>query len=519
MKKSSASWLLTGLFALGACGTAEEREPALSVTQAQSPLLGAVRYGADCNATDKSFLDKVMHYGRTVTVTPAFAQCVDSAIRTGVTTRSGYKIGPYRKCNGDPFYANDLNTQVAKVTQATRSSVDVTINCTGGGGNASASLNAYGQLTPETLSFSGWLRAVDTALGLPVCNGANGPNCRAAAEPWPWSQASGIVWHEAMHQQGYTHGANDQTNAKVSCGYSTSTDAQWHFQVNTMPYLIGNCISEVIDRSAALCGAPLDSGNGLKLLTSFTGSTCAVANDPQSATVSWTKVGTPWAAAKIAACSSGDGRLYALNSDRSLYVNSAGGADSGWRYVTTPGGAQSITCAGNTLYAFNDDRSIWRNDGSDTAVRWTYVGRPAYAKQLTGATALAIFVPYAVLYALNDDNTLWRSPSGADGSWSYVGRPGAADRIAAGGSLQEARPFALNRDKTLWLNAGDGCDSYWHQLGTLSATTEITASNQSTLYALNTDKTLWKGTVSGADWMTTLAFGQPRRCNGTSLVP
>lgn len=489
--------------------------PAATLGEKQSDLLGNVTYGSDCTANDKQFLSKAMHYGRTVAVSNAFAQCMNAAM---TTQQAGY-IGPYQQCNGDPFYGSASATQASQAITAARSSVDVNINCTGGHGNASSGIDSYGQLTPESLSFSGWLHGVDGTLGYPVCNGSNGPNCRFAAEPWPWSQASSIVWHEAMHQQGYTHGADDQANAKVACGYPSATDAQWHFQVNTMPYIVQNCINEVIVRSGTYCGAPLESGNGLKLITSFDGTSCSVAQDPQSATVSWTQVGTPFAAAKIAACSEGDGRVYALNDDRSLWVSHANGSDSSWTWVTTPRSAQQILCAGNTLYAFNDDRTLWRNDGTDTNVRWTYVGKPASAKQVTGGTFLALLFPAPVLYALNDDNTLWKSTSGADGTWSYVGRPWAASRIAAGGGLLETRPFALNGDKTFWLNAGDGCDVYWHQIDTLSYTTEITAASEFTLYALNSDRKLWKGTVRGSDWMTSLAFGKGRHCDGTQLVP
>jgi hypothetical protein len=502
--------LSTALATVIGCGPSH---PA-PVAAESSPLLGAVNFGSDCTDNDKQFLTKVMHYGRTVAVSNAFAQCMSNAM---TSQQAGY-IGPYMQCNGDPFYGSPQATQLQQVMEAARSTVDVSINCTGGNGNASAGIDSYGQLTPEGLSFSGWLHAVDNTLGLPVCNGSNGPNCRFAGEPWPWSQAASIVWHEAMHQQGYTHGADDQANAKPACGYANLSDSQWFFQTNTMPYIVQNCISEVISRSGTHCGAPLESGNGLKLITTFNGSSCAVAQDPQSATISWQHVGTPGSAAKIAACTEGDGRVYALNTDRSLWVSHANGNDGSWTWVTTPGSAQQIFCADNTIWAFNDDRTLWRNDGSDSAVRWTYVGKPWGAKQVVGTTSLAIFFPYPVLYALNDDNTLWKSTSGADGSWTRVGDPWAADRIAAGGGLMEARPFALNGNKSFWLNAGDGCDAYWHQIDTLGNTVEIAAASEFTIYALNADHTLWKGAVRGSDWMTTNAFGKARHCDGSSLV-
>ncbi len=509
--------------AFAGCGS--PKEPSAVGTD-QSDLLGKVTYGNDCNGTDYQFLAKAMHYGRTVAVSNAFQQCMSKS----VNQLSG-SIGAYLKCKGDPFYGDTAATQLSKVMDAARSTVDVSIKCTGSpSGNASAGLDSYGHVSPESLTFSSWLRSVDTTLNFPVCN--TGANCRYAAEPWPWSQAAGIIWHEAMHQQGYTHGADDQANAKVACGYSTYTDAQWNFQTNTMPYIVGNCISEVIDRSGRKCGAPLESGAGLKLITDFDGSTCSVAQDPQSPTVSWQRVGAPGSANQIAACSESlDGRVYALNYDRTLWVSHSSGADGTWAYVQTPGAAQQIFCAKHTLYAFNDDRTLWRNDGTDAAVTWTYVGRPAGAKRITGTTYLDVYFPFPfnldssapVLFALNDDNTLWKSYSGADGTWSYLGAYADWSRIAAGGGIGEARPFALDiysfTGPDIYLNAGDGCNGYWYQIGSLPHAKELVASSSTVLYVLKDDHTLWKGSVLGAEWLTTYAVGKARHCDGLTLVP
>ena len=235
--------------------------------------------------------------------------------------------------------------------------------------------------------------------------------------------------------------------------------------------------------------------------------------------VTWTKVGTPWAAAKIAACGEGGNRVYALNTDRSLYVSHATGRDGTWQYMTSPTSAQQILCAGNTLYAFNDDRTLWKNIGSDTAVNWQYVGKPVAAKQITGATALAVFFPYPVFYALNDDNTFYRSQSGADDAWSYVGKLDYTTRIAAGGGVSETRPFAINTDKSFFFNSGEGCNAYWTQIGSLPYTNEIAAASTSDLYALNSDKTLWKGTINNSSSYTSVkSNGQSQRCDGTQLV-
>ena len=105
--------------------------------------------------------------------------------------------------------------------------------------------------------------------------------CRFAAYPWPYSQAAGIVWHEVMHTHGYTHGADDQANALMNCGYAG--DRSWHFQVNTMPYLIGDCISSVISLSGDRCGDIDDCAgdNQLRLINGFDSSTCECISDPR----------------------------------------------------------------------------------------------------------------------------------------------------------------------------------------------------------------------------------------------
>lgn len=214
---------------------------------------------------------------------------------------------------------------------------------------------------------------------------------------------------------------------------------------------------------------------------------------PSLASVSWVYLGHPVAAERIAVC--GDGRLYALNVDRTLWVNRASGDDRGWRYIDWPSYAQQITCANNTLFAFNADRTLWRNDGSDSAVRWTHVGTPSGAKQITGNSPFGAVA--AVLYALNDDQTLWRSATGVDSSWEYLGRPVLADRIAAGFTwpLTES-VFALNFDKGLYRNDGGGSDASWRYVELAGAAVEIVAADSSTIYALNYDHTLWRGRLS-----------------------
>jgi hypothetical protein len=65
---------------------------------------------------------------------------------------------------------------------------------------------------------------------------------------WPTWQAASIIWHEVMHQYGYTRGDNyDNTSAKAACG--GASNVAFDFQSNTMPYPVDNCLGGVLTES------------------------------------------------------------------------------------------------------------------------------------------------------------------------------------------------------------------------------------------------------------------------------
>lgn len=260
--------LACSLVLVGAIGAASGAQEVVTVGQ---PLLGPVSQADDCSQALQRFNDEIMVYGRAASATRAFEQCVDQDVRA-----------TYRRCTGDPFYSSPVATQVAQAVLAARSPSGVQIRCTGGSGNASTGLGFYTNPS-EGFAWGGWFSAVYAQLGRPLCRAGQEPdidNCRAAAMPWPYSQAAGIVWHEVMHTQGYTHGANAQAQAIAACGYAG--DPTWNFQVNTMPYLVGSCISKVIENSAARCGdaRACPGSHQLRLLSEWGGNICACVNDP-----------------------------------------------------------------------------------------------------------------------------------------------------------------------------------------------------------------------------------------------
>lgn len=254
---------------LTAC--AIDSEPATSETSGE--LLGDVGYAADCTTSERTFLTETMRFGRIVAASTAFEQCVDQRVRS-----------TYRQCIGDEAYGSPVEVQIARVLAVARSENDVAITCSGAtAGNAEASIGEYGHADAEAFTFSTWLPNVVSQLGKPLCASGESPaedDCRFAAYPWPYSQAAGLVWHEAMHTHSYTHGANNQADAKVACGYASEPDSAWHYQVNTMPYLIGDCIADVIDRSGAACSLTSCGSQRLSLVTDFDGTSCACVEDP-----------------------------------------------------------------------------------------------------------------------------------------------------------------------------------------------------------------------------------------------
>jgi hypothetical protein len=288
--------------AAGAACTAIAPEPEPGGGAAAEPLgsdesavYGDLGYADSCNEPGvHTQLAKSIRWGRVASASAAYNECVQRAFR-GTVTYAGWTIGPYRQCVGDPFYGASLDTQIDRALDAMRSPNDWLIHCDGTVGNGSASLGHYSDTDAEDMAFSYQAKANYDSLSLPLCTATNPPTdgttdtdgnghddrgCRWRPAPWPWSADAGTGWHEAAHQHGYTHGANDQANAKVSCGYAG--DATWNYQVNTAPYILGQCVANVLNESAATCGS-LDTGcygGALRMVTRLGGTTCECVEDP-----------------------------------------------------------------------------------------------------------------------------------------------------------------------------------------------------------------------------------------------
>ena len=233
-------------------------------------LIGTVTYGSDCTASQIALLENSMKWGRIAATSTLMRSCLANLSTTIPNFHS-----PYMPClNVDPGWNQSSAVQSSLVTYKVLSPNPLTINCTGGIGNASTSMGTCGGTTAETLNWGAWLPGKDTAVGSNPANPA-----------WPYSQAISIMWHEVMHNYGYSHGDNtDDAKAKAACGYAA--DSSYDFQANSMPYIVQWCMQSVINSSGVnnVCSDTSTCGDkGLTIRTGFDANTpCECVPDPRA---------------------------------------------------------------------------------------------------------------------------------------------------------------------------------------------------------------------------------------------
>jgi hypothetical protein len=249
-------------------------ETASDVGVQSAPLFGSVAYGSTCTDSLKDFQDEILFYGRVVARSQAYAQCVEAAVRNGVSgtpLQTSYTFGPYMVCQGgaagfDPYWNERYTVQIEKALNAAQSPNRLHINCSGGTGLASTAASdiyGYGHSNIEKFSWSDWLMNVedDRFTG------------GAAPSPWPTRSAVDTTWHEVMHSHGYRHGIRPGQET-ADCGY-TSNDG-YDYQRNSMPYIVGRCMAYTIDRAEQVCNGIDSCPDGqLRLPNGHTSTTCS----------------------------------------------------------------------------------------------------------------------------------------------------------------------------------------------------------------------------------------------------
>ncbi len=273
LKKSKypLSWLLLAT-AFSAAGCAEAPDDQVSelappasetgeIEKVSQDLTGSTSFDSTCPDNIKPLINKAAKYGRIASNSPAFRACIKR-----LTPGSPGFVYPYiAKCSSkDPAATESATNQVAKLLPLTASGNALTMSCdfkpTACGGDANACAGVGNPtIASERFEWAGW-----------ISDKANASN---PADPWwPASQAAGIMWHEAMHQYGYEHPA-------------TCSDPNYYYQNNTVPYIVGNCITGVLSQSGQFCGSADRCGpDSLPIITTLTVGTtvCQCVKDPRT---------------------------------------------------------------------------------------------------------------------------------------------------------------------------------------------------------------------------------------------
>jgi hypothetical protein len=210
-------------------------------------------------------------------------------------------------------------------------------------------------------------------------------------------------------------------------------------------------------------------------------------------TITWSQVTRLSTASKIAVC--GGDRLYYVDKDGWLWADmspttrgSATARSPIWQRLSHLSmSVLTLSCAAGRLYLLSSDKTLYRNDGDDLHLRWQSVSRIPWATQVIAVT----FGGGAVLYALSTDGVLMVSERGAENTWLKHGKTPSAERISAPSLLDV---FRLDAKGRLYVNHGNGFESYWHSVDAPAGAVEIASAKAGTLYAL-ANGSLWQGTV------------------------
>lgn len=432
------------------------------LSEANSPLYGRASYGSDCSPAVVSVIREAHRWGRIASNSSAFAQCLNTAF-----SNSSLGFGPYMQCNGDPGFNSPLSTQINMALAATRTFTDVRQNCNQSTGNARAAIGQYLHSTPDEFGWNkDWIHKLTASMSSNCIDPAN-PNCRFAPHPWPYPDLSGIIWHEVAHTNQYQH-----EEGSFTCGHSSNPN--YHFQRNTAPYIIGNCMTLVLNQSANVCGDPLQGcgggGNALNMVSGLGANSCTCVSDP-----GWKTIG----GAALAITVGGYGVFAVTPGSRNLmqYDELA----NVWTAIGGPG--RQFVANNSALYAISDDgQKVLRYDG--TPFQWTVIGNAA-AKLIAGGNKLYATSPTTgeILrydgsphawtkiggagdqFIANDNDLYARAVgsrnvvrfTGTPGSWTSIGND-SRELIAAGDELYSVAPsgdiYQYFKLTNLWSKVG-----------------------------------------------------------------
>ncbi len=476
-------WLSAALLTAAACTSTDDADLGAD----EAAVMGGTSFASSCPADVQAYVEDTMFHGRAAIGSAAFAQCLDRAMRTGIT-KGAASTGPYRECIGDPFHGRDIATQVARALAATRSSNSLALTCHDQkGANASAHLGTYELVGAEQMNLFNWFfHAARTFYKLPLCplGGSAGNGTTCVVDPW----GAGIITHESMHQHAYAHGTNDEATAGTACGYAN--DPTWAMHQNSLPYIVEACVDMVLRESELACG-PLDTcpAGSVLILDGIDATTCHCEVDP----------GVDPMAGGPAAIMNGAGSLDVFVRGANSDVRERYYAGSGWWPWASRGGAvasqpSAVVYNGKTyLFARSGYSGAYANAllqrvydpatatwGTWQLVDWTPMG---------SAPAPVVSEGRIVVFARMPDGSL--SHNIFAGSWSgWIAVPGGGNlasapaAVVANGRLMV---FARATDRTLVYKYYANGWSSWLSLGGIiqSAPSAVMAGGRLAVYVTN----------------------------------
>jgi hypothetical protein len=195
------------------CGGGSSPEEKVATTKAA--LDGSFTFDmTTCTDQEASMLGSGVGIARTLVLTPEFQACV---------------TGQYRACSLD----NDKN--VNDLITATQSPNSTLVHCLPGafnGNTPSADMHDWGYTGTEEFDINTTL--IDSF----------GPTWSTYQSNNSFGQPTflaSVMWHEALHVHGYSHGDNsDATKAANACGYGS--DPTWFWRANSANYSVEKCL-------------------------------------------------------------------------------------------------------------------------------------------------------------------------------------------------------------------------------------------------------------------------------------
>jgi hypothetical protein len=231
---------------LGACALPTESEPAdemgleadvEEVGRDESALYGTTYttegFWATGSCSDfDAIIHRAMNVGRFVAKTDEFRQCVAKH---------------YRRCDLDKYPFSEPGA----VIMASQMPNDTVIRCAALGGDrlgrVSDGILGIGS-DMHDLTYKG---AEQIALDRGFL--AEWKAADARRDPAALYRIAAVIWHEALHVYGFSHGHNsDAAKAKSECG--RNGDASWDWRNNSAPYAVQNCILGAIAKGGEAAG-------------------------------------------------------------------------------------------------------------------------------------------------------------------------------------------------------------------------------------------------------------------------